>query len=257
MHCTPINFAATLRASILCSLLCASLATAAAAPAAAEKPQAITLAPYAWLPNLTGSVGIGGLNVPLQLRATQLFSDVQAGGMGYCRWQKGDRFIYLDGIFIDFSAKSFGPFFGQSVLAGLRFGELGVGMQRRVGVLGQESVLALYGGAHYTRIRASVTGEFLNAASVDRWIDPVIGMVWEMPLAGRLSLTAKVDGAGFGVTRNHYYSGLAVLEYRISRRAALAAGYRWSSAHYVSSDGLGFTLEGQGPMLGLRYILLR
>ena len=55
-----------------------------------------TLAPYIWAPDLSGPVGFGGINVPLQLRASQLFKDVQTGGMGYACWQKHDHFVYLE-----------------------------------------------------------------------------------------------------------------------------------------------------------------
>ena len=215
----------------------------------------LTLAPYVWAPDLSGSVGFGGINVPLQLRASQLFKDVQTGGMGYARWQKHDHFVYLEGIFIDFSANSFAPFFGQSVESSLRFGEFGAGTERGIKLMSRDARLSAYGGVRYTRLKARVAGNFLNAESVDRWIDPALGILLEVPVADRFSIITKIDAAGFGISKNHYYSALGVLEYRVTKRATLAGGYRWASAHYASADGLGFVLDGRGPMAGLRYVI--
>ena len=102
-----------MRFGYMCCLLPGVIAAPAASAAASSSPafgmgesqQTLILAPYLWAPNISGSIGLAGLRVPLQLSSNLLFKGVNTGGMGYARWQRGDRFAYAEGIFISFGEK--------------------------------------------------------------------------------------------------------------------------------------------------------
>ena len=251
-----------MRIGYVCCLLPGVIAATAASAAASSSPafgkgeslQTLILAPYLWAPNISGSIGLAGLRVPLQLSSNLLFKGVNTGGMGYARWQRGDRFAYAEGIFISFGEKSFAPFFGESVDSKLRFGEVGGGVVRRRS-LGARGAMTFspYAGLRYTRLTVDVAGVLLTTGSKNQWLDPAAGLLLNFPLAGRFDLISKLDAAGFGISSNEYYSALAVVNCRFGGHLQVAAGYRWTKAHYRSSGGVNFDLDGRGPLLGLQY----
>ena len=101
-----------------------------------------------------------------------------------------------------------------------------------------------YAGLRYTRLTVDVAGVLLTTGRKNQWVDPA---------AGRFDLISKLDAAGFGISSNEYYSALAVVNCRLGGQLQVAAGYRWSKAHYRSSGGVNFDLDGRGPLLGLQY----
>ncbi|MFO1426267.1 MAG: hypothetical protein U1F11_04710 [Steroidobacteraceae bacterium] len=232
-------------------------ATAAAAPATGTvgDREAASIAPYFWLPDIGGSVRFAGVAVPVSLARSELLGGAHNGAMAYARWQRGGRFAYAEGIYMHFADHRFAPFFDQSLNSTVRFGELGGGLQRALARDGRPWLAVwAYGGLRLTRIDAAVSGAALTTASSDTWVDPVVGLVLARPLSRRLALQFKLDGAGVGFSHNDYVSAQGLLEWRLRPRWSLAAGYRWSSAVYRSTDGLNFSLEGRGPVLALRYV---
>src|SRR5690606_16969182 len=68
--------------ALYAAVLFASAATASAAsPAEGGDSPEWLLAPYLWAPDFKGTVGLGGITLPLDVRADEMLRDVDAGAM--------------------------------------------------------------------------------------------------------------------------------------------------------------------------------
>lgn len=217
-------------------------------------PRMIAL--YGFGMDLSGTIGMANASVPLDLPAADLISDVKWGGMGYVRWQVGNGFVYGDGVVIRFEAEQFEPFFEQHINSTLDLYEAGYGRHLRPSIQSLPGLeLSPYAGIRYTRITADAVGPLLFQEADQSWVDPVIGMFAELPLSKSLSVIAKVDLAGMGITHGHYESAALMLRYAINQSWSLGLGYRIANADYEStgSDGIDLDLQGHGPQGGVLY----
>src|SRR5690606_1875193 len=159
----------------------ASAATASAAsPAEGGDSPEWLLAPYLWAPDFKGTVGLGGITLPLDVRADEMLRDVDAGAMGLLRWTQGSHFLYLEGMGLAWSNPRFEAFYDQNVKATLIFAELGYGRHFRVDLPAIARGLTLvspYVGLRYATLDMQIV-------RTERILDPVIGLL----------LRRRVDG---------------------------------------------------------------
>lgn len=217
-----------------------------------------TFAPYAWILNLRGTVGIEGLTVPFDVGVAELAGKVNAGGMGYARWMSGPHMVYAEGLGIRFHDDSLDLFRNLPVSADALFLESGYG--RRIAMAsalpnGGDILITPYLGVRYASLDVEVTSRLRQLKASEEWIDPVLGIIVEGPLVSKLEYAFKLDAAGFGVGRGRYASGAAYFTYRFARRWRLGAGYRAArfDAHPGGSNDLKMDLDGSGPVVGLAY----
>lgn len=218
----------------------------------------VVLAPYAWALNMSGSIGLNGIDVPLDLQSTELLDGIKSGGMGYLQWHRGPGFFYLEGIQIDFGQKNFAPLFNQSVDASLLFVETGYGLTLDIDApLPGDGNLRIspYIGGRVIKINVDVNGPLLHQTVKEDWVDPVLGAIIQAPLSRRFTGVAKIDAAGFNSNGSNYQSIAALVLYSVNDRWSLGAGYRFSAfeASARETGGVTMDLEGHGPMAGLQY----
>ena len=256
---------ASLRAPLFAAMLVLWFCTAAAETSAtatdgstetADKPGPV-IAPYAWAINMTGTVGLNGLAVPLNLQTAELLRGVKSAGMGYLQWPTTHGFFYAEGLGIDFGQKKFQPLFNQSVEASLYMGEIGYGwnfdVDTRYPVDGVTQI-SPYLGARKINVKVKVDGPLLVQTVKQDWLTPVIGVIAQGPLCHKLAYVVKLDAGGFNRQGSDYRSALAMLRYSFDSHWAVALGYR--ASRFKSSDtgnGLTMDLTGKGPLAGLQY----
>ena len=236
---------------ILCAL--------AGMPALASEPgNHWTVAPYLWAPHLHGRVGLGPVEVPLDVSSGELAGGVSSGAMGLLRWSDDRQFVYLEGISMRFTDKEFAPFFDQSVEAELAFAELGYGRHYSVNVdfpVRGAMVLSPYVGLRRVEMDVGVDSQFLGLRAEEQWLDPALGIIVQGPLYGRLDYAIKLDGAGFDIDRNHYWSGTAGLMLAATDSLGVVATWRVTSfsANPGGGNDLKLRLRGSGPEIGITY----
>jgi len=240
---------------------CALLAACSGAPAFAQTlaPTASPafIAPYLWAMNISGSIGLDGLSVPVNLASYQLARGVKAGGMGYAQYPVGDNFVYLDGLGVSFGERHFQTFFGQNLNAGLAMGDAGLGrnfmVDPAIPVVGR-GVISPYVGARILTLTARVDGPQLRQRFSKNWYQPVLGVLVQGPLAPRFSYVVKLDAGGFNVNDSRYRSAIVVLRYTITRNWSVAGGYRAADFYSggASAAGLSLNLAGAGPLVGVQ-----
>jgi opacity protein-like surface antigen len=114
-----------------------------------------------------------------------------------------------------------------------------------------------FAGARYVDLEADVTvtggGPAQISVSADAeldWWDPVIGVRGRLPLTERLTAGGFVDIGGFGAGSEFTWEVFAGLEYAVSDRFGLNAGFRYISIDYEAKRA-DLKLEIYGPVLGM------
>jgi hypothetical protein len=247
----------------------AALCLVAAVPAAAQArddgsaangDSGWLIAPYLWAPNLDGSVALGELRVPLDVGIDELAGGLRAAAMGYLQYRHGRHFVYLEGLGLRFKDERFAPFFDQSVRAQVSLVELGYGRLYRVDRLGPlpgPVHVSPYIGLRHATLDVRIDNPQQSTVADESWIDPALGLIVEIPLHGSWDSIVKLDAAGLGVGRDHYWNAIGMLRYTVDAHWSLAAGYRIArfDAEPGGGNDLDMSLRGSGFKLGLTYRL--
>ncbi|HEX8915127.1 MAG TPA: hypothetical protein VF796_22440, partial [Humisphaera sp.] len=114
------------------------------------------------------------------------------------------------------------------------------------------------GGARVTWLQLGLSARDFNVTQEHNIVDPIVGGRFELGLAEWLSLKARGDVGGFGIspgtTTQFSWNVDASLEFHLSDSVDLAIGYRW--LHYNFGKGSGpaefkFDTDMSGPTVAL------
>ena len=86
----------------------------------------------------------------------------------------------------------------------------------------------------------------------ETWVDPVIATRINFPVGGKFSMSLYGDIGGVLWGSDFSWQGLATLNYQLSRKMRLGAGWRYFKVDY-DTDGFLYDIAQSGPFLGLRY----
>jgi hypothetical protein len=92
----------------------------------------------------------------------------------------------------------------------------------------------------------------LNINPSQNWADIVVGGRVELPLGPKASVIALGDVGGWNATAKLDYQFAGLLNYKVSPKWALAAGYRYLFVDYRSGNGI-YNMVTPGAILGLTY----
>ena len=221
--------------------------------AAQAEPVEVTAEPYLWAPTITGTISLGPLTVPLDVGPEQLATGVRAGVMGYAKVRKGDAFVATEVIAADFRRDKFAPLLGQNVAAKIASIEGEAGYQI---VSSTRMTVSPFVGIRYNYLKARAGTAPARIAVLGEWIEPLIGLNGAARLADRWHAHFKINH-GLGVTTQRSFDVRGDIDYRISTRFSVFAGWRHSDHFYRNSGGtpFGLDLHGDGPLLGARTVL--
>lgn len=222
-------------------------------PAGFEARWQFGMAAYAWLPSLSGTVGIGGSD-PVDIDAS--FSDLldyldfAAMAVAEARY---DRFgIFTDFMYTKLSGGGTGPAdlisasVTEQMIVGTVMAEYQVVRQGGVSV----DVMA---GARVWGLKADVDVTLLggdaSGSGEEWWVDPMIGAKTRLQGASPWYVTAWGMIGGFGVSSDIDWDVFGGVGYEITDQISLIAGYRAVGVDY-ESGGLVFDIIQYGPVLG-------
>ena len=214
----------------------------------------VEVSPYLWATGLKGTIGFGELAVPIDLSITQLAGDIEAGGMGFARWQKGDYSLSAEIIGLEYKDAEFEPLLNQRVSSDLKFANVGVGRIFDINIGDKTGTVTLNAGVNYTEINGTISGDILSQRIDEEWIDLTVGWMAEISLNRNWKLINKTDLAGLEVSDNTLFSSAVIAQRKISDRVLLDVGYRYADAAYPSETGFDLKLEGHGPLLGISFM---
>lgn len=221
-------------------LAAAAIGTLLGMPAhAAEDAWQHVLAIYMVGSSINGTVGVGDLDLEVDMSFGDILDNLDGGAMLAYRATRGPWSFGADLAYLGLEAKE---------------SELGPLGRVRVDIDADQLMLttdvgyalndrwSVYGGARYWDLDAdlslSVEGrEPVTASASDSWIDPIVGLRYVAPLGGDWSLMARGDVGGFGVGSDFSWSATAIAVYQINRNAHLLLGYRHIDVDYEDGNG--------------------
>ncbi|MEM6495035.1 MAG: hypothetical protein AAF650_11725, partial [Pseudomonadota bacterium] len=219
----------------------------------------VILAPYVWIPSVSGDIGLGAQGIPLDLSAGDLLDVFEIGGLirGEVRHKSGWG-LSADYIFADLGT-GFDILIGDAD-ADIDAGILELAVNRRI--KSGADAIDVYAGVRHWDADVDVeidTFLFNDTISVgDQWTDPLVGVRYLHPLSARWRLIAQGDIGGFGVGSDFSWNTAVGVSYAASDHAQFQAVYRALSVDR-ESPGVGggspvdVDITIAGPLIGFAF----
>jgi hypothetical protein len=214
-------------------------------------------AAYLWMPGITGTAGVAGLE-PVDVDASflDLLENLDVAFMAVAE-ARYDRFgIFTDLMYTKLSAGGTGPLgafsadVSSEMIVGTVMGEYRLVEQGKttVDVMAGARVWGVTGDLEITATGGVPT---LGAtfSGQQYWVDPMIGVKTRVQGASPWYLTGTALIGGFGVSADLDWDLFGGLGYEINDRFSLVAGYRAVGVDY-SHDGFVVDIIQSGPILG-------
>jgi hypothetical protein len=210
---------------------------------------------YLLAPTLSGTQGVGDLELDVDIDASEVFDAIDSGFLGMYRGE-GERWgIMLDVVYMDLKGGTEDTFDAFS-------GDMEV--EQTVAIASVtwrvNDTLQLTGGALYSDVAATLS---LSGPNNDRqlkvgddWIDPVVGVLFETPISSAWEFTGAAQVGGFGVGSDLVVVLSGAFAYRFNRWSSVSLGYRYLDFDYDDGDGADrfkFDLKEHGPAIGFRF----
>jgi hypothetical protein len=251
----------------------AALLAMAAAPASAQTTARPTsamddewhfnVAPYMWMPGISGNVSVANLtSIPVDASIGDLLSKVDIGLQGRFEARR-NRF----GLAVDFSWNNLGVDAAQTRVADFKVDVRQVITEGLVfyrvangGRADNPAHLDVIAGARYTGARTRLTAVSAAGAQYDgdfqelSWVDALAGIKFRAPLGSRVSALGRGDVAGFGSKVTWNVEG--DLAFLAARNWTVGAGWRYMDFDYEKNDSVPqkqFKLAYSGPRVWFAY----
>ena len=198
------------------------IAVLAAAPLHAQEWKH-EVAPYMWASAMSGKSTVGPLEADVDMSFGDILDDLEFGFMGTYRGTR-DRFsVSVDVVYMALSSDFKGP-------QGYVKGEVDVDQTAFEVNAGWEVAerLTIIGGLRYNDVSAdiSINGPLgkRKGAGDEKWVDPIVGAHYTIPLADKWSFTLRGDVGGFGIGSKFAWQGIGTLRWQLREQLGLVAG---------------------------------
>ena len=215
--------------------------------ARADESERFTIEPslYLFLPGVTGSLGIGNVDIDLDTPSDAIWH-LNFAAMGSVRFAYGAWAVTTEVLYADLGATQ-----GQ---VSWSIQELIVEPTLSYRLTPWLEPLA---GVRYVRAGGELVGPFgRNGALTQGWFDPIIGAKLQLSLGDSVSLQLRGDVGGFGVGSSLTWQVFPYVSWRVAKLISLQAGYRVLSIDYqhgTGSDRVRFDVVELGPQLGVTF----
>jgi hypothetical protein len=257
-------------------LLIASGISMMAVPAAAEEPDAggsasatteqesgwqFSASPYLWMAGMKGDLGVVEEVEPVGIDFSflgDILGALKFAAMGRFDARNGRFVASADIFYISLAASDnieirevdlleadlTSKLFISTLAAGYRV----VDQDRlSVDLLAGGRLQSMKNGLDLTGPQRSVSG-----SKRETWIDPIVAVRFQAPLGEDWSLNTYGDIGGFGVASHLTWQLLGEVQYDLSDRWSLSAGWRHLDTDY-EHDGFVLDASIDGPVLGATY----
>ncbi len=244
---------------------CAPLALAAGEEEA-PRDFTFTLAPYAWLTGLYGTVGVGNKDVKVDASFADLSKYLNFAAMIHADFMYRDKL----GLLAEFNYSLLGDQASHksvsldsqmslilSDVAGVyRLGTVALG-----GEGGNTASFDLTGGIRIWSLTttldvATAENGGRTVSATKTWVDPTVGARAFFHLGKRWELDFRGGVGGFGLASNFTWDAMALAGYSLWDHGTILAGYRAVGVNHTEGSGASkFTFDAtlQGPILGLAF----
>ena len=233
----------SVRLCVIVAVVAAASVTQVSAQPAGDEWN-VLVAPYLMGAAMSGTTTVRGVDVDVDLSASDVFSNLQFGAMGIAVARKGDWEFGADLIWmalgttvrdtnVDFNQGAF-AFYGLrrlSPAADVTFG-------LRVNTLQGE---------------LTFKGPGITRNQDQTWVDPIAGITIRTPAKRRVQLRLYTEAGGFGAGSDFTWQVFPDLSINLTQKASLEFGYRWLDLDYATGEGndqFRYNVLTQGPVVG-------
>ena len=239
-------------AGLACLVFLAGGATSQAAEDSSWSNQALI---YLLGPTLDGTSGIGPFDTEVDMDAGDVFDALDGAFLGMYRGQNDRWGVALDVVHMDLNGDATGD-------RGALSGSVNVKQTTMIGTgyyrLSRE--LRLIGGALFndlsTRVALSGPLNDRNQRFGDDWVDPIVGVGYDVPLSQKWDFSGSALVGGFGVGSDLVMVFSASFAYRFNDWASITLGGRYLDFDYEDGEGADrfkFDMKQYGPAVGFRF----
>jgi hypothetical protein len=226
----------------------ALVAAGARTPAAAQAPSNewdVTVAPYFMGAAMSGTTVVRGREVEVDMSASDIFSNLQFGAMGFVVARKGNWGFGADAIWMALgtTVNNTNVDFNQGAFAAYGLRRLGPAADLTLGL----RVNTLQGNLEFKTLGVEVDQD-------KTWVDPLVGLILRTPGQHRVHAKLYTEIGGFGAGSDFTWQIFPTVGYKFSDRFSLEVGYRWLDLDYSTGEGneqFAYDVLTQGPVGGL------
>lgn len=218
--------------------LCVALGRPAVAADAAWQHTAVL---YMIGASIDGEAGVGNLTADVDVSFGDILDNLEMGAMAAYRAERGPWAIVADLIWMNLEQdkSGIGPLGGTR--ADVELDQMIVELD---GSYALNERLDAYAGLRYWDVDSDLTvatggpsGVVLSDSLSEDWVDPVLGLRYEVPLGERWMLVARGDIGGFGVGSDFTWHATAFASWHLSAQASLLFGFRYLDVDYDDGSG--------------------
>ena len=189
------------------------------------------MAPYLLIPWMDGTTAVRGQEIKVDVQPSEIFSNLQFGGMVYlearkARWGMGVDVVYM-ALGTDVDQPSANVDFNQGAYTFMGLRQL------------NEKVDLVF-GARWNVLQGKLefkgpvlTGTF---EATKQWVEPIVGLKLKQRLRGPMSFTFEGDIGGFGAGSDFAWQLWPMVGIDVGKRATLGLGYRVLSEDYETGS---------------------
>lgn len=223
-------------------LTMAGLCTAVAQPAmGADEAWQHTAVIYMIGASIDGDAGVGNLTADVDVSFGDILDNLEMGAMAAYRAERGPWAIVADVIWMNLEQDkgNLGPLGGTR--AEVELDQLITELDLSYAL---NERLDAYGGLRYWDVDTDITvatggplGTVLSGSLSEDWIDPVVGLRYELPLGERWMLVSRGDIGGFGVGSDFTWHVTMFASWAMSENASLLFGFGYLDVDYDDGSG--------------------
>jgi hypothetical protein len=198
-----------------------------------------TAALYLLGAGMSGRSAIGPIDADVDVSFSEILNNLQLGGMAAYRGTNGKWSVMANSLFIGLGITKDLPLggsaevdFNQSMLevdGGWRFAK---GLELYFGLRGNDIDMDI-------EVRP-ITGTIRTAGDRHSWVDPLVGLRYEVPMGSKWTFVGRGDVGGFGVGSDFAWQAMTHFDWRISKHCGAAFGYVALDMDYEDGEGNDF-----------------
>jgi hypothetical protein len=214
-----------------------------------------TIIVYGLGAGMTGKVAVGNVGADVNLSFSDILNNLQAGGMLAYRGETGKWAVIANAVYMGLGATK----------------DLRTGGSAESDI--DESILEFDGSYRFARrwdVYFGLRGVHLGSTieirpqagptvsdNADKsWVDPLVGLRFEVPIGKSWSFIGKGDIGGFGISSNFAWQAMGHFDWRISKTFGLMFGYVALDMDYEDGSGGDFfryDILSEGPFAGATF----
>lgn len=204
---------------------------------------------------IDGDAQIGPLQVPVDVSMSDFFDSLKFGAMAAYRIQNEEWSFAGDVTYMNLGSS-------QSTQQGRASAGLDTEQWTAMATVGRrvaphlEALLSLAYFDVSADLRVRLLQQVRTASRDASWVDPLVGLNYEIPISGKWLYTLRGDVGGFGFGSDFTWHALTKFTYQQSDRFTWYLGYRAIAYDYEEGQGLNYQhydLVQHGPGAGVAF----